>query len=120
MHLPRRPLVYLTYLFYHFLRLGHFPETLEEIKIIDLSKSSECPKFPQNLRSIILVSIMDELLTLLCSVCTFHQQRNPAQPTSTAANVCVTTTDRFFITVKCSKRRFQIDTGSDLCVFPAS
>jgi predicted aspartyl protease len=37
-----------------------------------------------------------------------------------AANVCTTTiiTVRLFITDRVSKRRFLIDTGSDLCVFP--
>jgi hypothetical protein len=37
-----------------------------------------------------------------------------------AANVCTTTTTTgsLFITDRVSKRRFLIDTGSDLCVFP--
>jgi hypothetical protein len=37
---------------------------------------------------------------------------------SEAENVCTTATNRLFITDKTSKRRFLIDTGSDLCVYP--
>jgi hypothetical protein len=40
------------------------------------------------------------------------------QQASTAVNVCKTVTSHLFITDKTSKRRFLIDTGSDLCVFP--
>jgi hypothetical protein len=50
--------------------------------------------------------------------CTSNMQSKLAQQTSAAAHVCTTDTDRLFITVKTSKRRFLIDTGSDLCVFP--
>jgi hypothetical protein len=35
-----------------------------------------------------------------------------------AANVCTTATGRLFITDKSTKQRFQIDTGSNLCVYP--
>jgi hypothetical protein len=35
-------------------------------------------------------------------------------------DVCATATGRIFITDKSTKQRFLIDTGSDLCVFPAS
>jgi hypothetical protein len=38
--------------------------------------------------------------------------------TSAAARVCSSDSGRLFITDKVSKRRFLIDTGSDLCVFP--
>jgi hypothetical protein len=37
-HLPRRPLVHLTHLFNHCLRLFHFPNTWKEAKIIMLPK----------------------------------------------------------------------------------
>jgi hypothetical protein len=37
---------------------------------------------------------------------------------SAATHICTTSTGRLFITDKTSKRRFLIDTGSDLCVFP--
>jgi len=36
----------------------------------------------------------------------------------TAANVCTTSSGRLFITDRVSKRRYLVDTGSDLCVFP--
>jgi len=40
------------------------------------------------------------------------------QRTLTAANVCTTRFGRLFITDRVSKRRYLVDTGSDLCVFP--
>jgi len=40
------------------------------------------------------------------------------QRTLTAANVCTTSSGRLFITDRVSKRRYLVDTGSDLCVFP--
>jgi hypothetical protein len=48
--------------------------------------------------------------------CSYRQQETLPQRTSTAANICATTTDRLFITDRISKRQFLIDTGSDLCV----
>jgi hypothetical protein len=44
-HLPRRPLVHLTHLFNHVLRLCHFPAPSKEAKIITLPKPSKNPKF---------------------------------------------------------------------------
>jgi hypothetical protein len=38
---------------------------------------------------------------------------------STAAHVCTLTTGSLYITDKFSKRRFLVDTGSDLCVYPS-
>jgi hypothetical protein len=38
--------------------------------------------------------------------------------TPAAGSVCTAATDRLFVTDKNSKRRFLIDTGSDLCVYP--
>jgi hypothetical protein len=35
-----------------------------------------------------------------------------------AADACSTPTGRLFITDRVSNLRFQVDTGSDLCVFP--
>jgi hypothetical protein len=55
-HLPRRPLVNLTHLFNHCLRLSHFPKSWMETKIIKLPKPGKDPKFPQNLRPISLLS----------------------------------------------------------------
>jgi len=34
------------------------------------------------------------------------------------ANVCTTSSGRLFISDRVSKRRYLVDTGSDLCVFP--
>jgi hypothetical protein len=34
------------------------------------------------------------------------------------ANVCTTSSGRLFITDRVSKRRYLVETGSDLCVFP--
>jgi hypothetical protein len=48
-YLPRRPLVHLTHLFNHCLRLSHFPKPWKEAK------------FPQNLSPISLLSITDKL-----------------------------------------------------------
>jgi hypothetical protein len=40
-HIPRRPLVYLTHLFDHWLRLFHFPKPWKEAKVITLPKPSK-------------------------------------------------------------------------------
>jgi hypothetical protein len=40
------------------------------------------------------------------------------QPTSKAAHVCNTITGRLFITDRLNKRKFLVDTGFDLCVYP--
>jgi hypothetical protein len=50
--------------------------------------------------------------------CAFRQQKKLEQQTSTAAPDSTTASGRLFVTDKSSKRRFLIDTGSDLCVFP--
>jgi hypothetical protein len=42
-HLPRRPMVHLTYLFNHCLRLSHFPKPWKEAKFITLPKSGKDP-----------------------------------------------------------------------------
>jgi hypothetical protein len=46
------------------------------------------------------------------------QQEKLEQQLSAAAYVNTTATDRLFITNKTRTRRFLIDTGSDLCVYP--
>jgi hypothetical protein len=60
-HLPRRPLIYLTHFFNHCLRLSHFPKPWNEAKFIRLVKPGKDPKFPQNLRSINLLSTIGKL-----------------------------------------------------------
>jgi hypothetical protein len=60
MNLPRRPLVYLTYLFNHCLRLSHFPNPWKEAKVT-LPKHCKVPKFPKKLRPFILLSTTGKL-----------------------------------------------------------
>jgi hypothetical protein len=60
-HLPKRPLVHLTHLFNPCLRLGNFPATQKEAKIITLPKLGKDLKFPQNLRPISLLSTTGQL-----------------------------------------------------------
>jgi hypothetical protein len=60
-HLPRRPLVHLTHLFNHCIRLSHFPVSWKESKVITLPKPGKDPKFPQNLRPISLLSTTGKL-----------------------------------------------------------
>jgi hypothetical protein len=55
-HLPRRPLVNLTHLINHCIRLSHFPATWKEVKEVALPKSGKVPKFRQNLRPVSLLS----------------------------------------------------------------
>lgn len=52
--------------------------------------------------------------------CAYHQQGTLAQQTSAAAYVYTTITRRLFVTDRHSKQQFLIDTGSGVCVFPAS
>jgi hypothetical protein len=49
-HLPRRPLVHLTNLINHCIRLSHFPSSWKEAKVVALPKPGKDPKFSQNLR----------------------------------------------------------------------
>jgi hypothetical protein len=60
-HLPRWPLVHITHLFNHCLRLCHFPNPWKEAKVITLPKPGKDPKFPLNLRPISLLSITGKL-----------------------------------------------------------
>jgi hypothetical protein len=55
-HLPSLPLVHLTHLFNHCLRLSHFPEPWKETKVMTLPKAGNDPKFHQDLRPISLLS----------------------------------------------------------------
>jgi hypothetical protein len=50
--------------------------------------------------------------------CSYSQQEKLTERTSTVAHVCTPTNGHFFITDRINKRRFLIDTGSDLCVYP--
>jgi hypothetical protein len=55
-HLPRRPLVHLTHLINHCIRLSHFPSSWKEAKVVALPKPGKDSKFPQNSRPISLLS----------------------------------------------------------------
>jgi hypothetical protein len=60
-HLPRKPLVHLTHLFNHCLRLSYFPKPWKEAKVMTLPKPGKDPKLPQNLRPISLLSTSGKL-----------------------------------------------------------
>jgi hypothetical protein len=60
-HLPRRSLFHVNHLFNHYLRPCHFPASWKEAGIIALPKPGKKPKFPENLRSISLLSTMGKL-----------------------------------------------------------
>jgi hypothetical protein len=61
-HLPRRPLLRLTHLCNHCLRLSHFPEPLKEVEVITLLKPGKDPEFHKNLCPISLLSTTGKLL----------------------------------------------------------
>jgi hypothetical protein len=50
--------------------------------------------------------------------CAYHQQEKQAPKKPMAASVCTTTTALFFVTDRCTKQRFLVDTGSRISVFP--
>jgi hypothetical protein len=60
-HFPRRPLVHLTHLFNHYLRLYNFPLPWKEARVISLQKAGTDSKFPKNLRPISLLSTTGKL-----------------------------------------------------------
>jgi hypothetical protein len=60
-HLPRTPLVHLTHLFNHCIRLSHFPKSWKGVKVITLQKPGKDPRFPQNVRPITLLSTTGKL-----------------------------------------------------------
>jgi hypothetical protein len=59
-HLQRH-LLYLTHLFDHCLRIGHFPAPCKEAKVANLPKTSKDPKFPKKIRPISLLSTTGKL-----------------------------------------------------------
>jgi hypothetical protein len=61
-HLSRRPLVHMTNLLNHCLRLYHFPSPWKEAKVITLPKPGKDQTFPQNLLPISLSSTAVKLL----------------------------------------------------------
>jgi hypothetical protein len=79
-HLPRRPLVHLTNLFNHCIRLSHFPVSWKEAKAITLPKPGKDLKFPQNLRPISLLSTTGKLFEkVILKVVQMHfEGRRPA------------------------------------------
>jgi hypothetical protein len=60
-HLPIRPLVHLTHLINHYVRLSNFPTPFKEANMIALPKPGKDPKFPQYLRPISLLSTTGKL-----------------------------------------------------------
>jgi hypothetical protein len=60
-HLPRRPMVHLTHLINHCVRLSHFNTSWKEAKVVALQKPGKEPKFPQNLRPICLLPSMGKV-----------------------------------------------------------
>jgi hypothetical protein len=64
-HIPRRPLVHLTHLINHCIRLSHFPTSWKEAKVVALPKPGKDPKFPQKLRPISLLSSMGKVFEKL-------------------------------------------------------
>jgi hypothetical protein len=60
-HLPRRPLVCLTPLFNHCLRLTHFLKLWKEAKVIMLPKPGKDPEFPRTFRLTSLLSTTGKL-----------------------------------------------------------
>jgi hypothetical protein len=65
----RRPLVNMTDLFNHCLRLPHFPNPWKEAKLITLPKPGKDPKFPQNLGPISLLSTTGKLFEKVILKC---------------------------------------------------
>jgi hypothetical protein len=61
MALPRIPLVHLTHLINHRIRLSHFPTSWKEAKVVALPKPGKDPKFSQNLRPVSLLSSTGEV-----------------------------------------------------------
>jgi hypothetical protein len=72
MHLPRRPLVHLTHLINHCLRLSLFPLPWKDTKILTLPKPGKDSKFPQNLRPISLLSTMGKLFEVIPTIVQRH------------------------------------------------
>jgi hypothetical protein len=60
-HVPRRPLVHLTYVINYCLMLSHFPKSWKEARVIPVPKQGKDPKFPQNIRPINLLPTTDKL-----------------------------------------------------------
>jgi hypothetical protein len=54
-HFRRRPLVHLTQMINHCIRLSHFPASWKEAKVVALPKLGKDPKIPQNVRQISLL-----------------------------------------------------------------
>jgi hypothetical protein len=66
-HPPRKPLVHLTCLINHCIRLSHFPTYQKEAKVVALLKPGKNPKFPQNLRAISLLPSTDKVFEKVLS-----------------------------------------------------
>jgi hypothetical protein len=76
-HLPKRPIVHLTHLINHCIRLSHFPAPWKEAKVIALLEPGKDPKFPQNLRPISLLSSTDKVFEkVILEIVKRHIQKN--------------------------------------------
>jgi hypothetical protein len=60
-HLPRSPLVHLTHLINHCIRLSHFSASWKEAKVVALPKPHKDPKLPKNLRPISILPLTGKL-----------------------------------------------------------
>jgi hypothetical protein len=75
-HLPRRPLVQLTHIFNHCLRLSYFPNDRKEAKVITLPKPDKDPKFSLNLRPIRPLSTTGTLFEKVIQIVQRHLDKN--------------------------------------------
>jgi hypothetical protein len=91
-HLPRRPLVHLTHLFNHCLRLSYFSKPWKEAKFITLPKPGKDPKFPQKLRPISLLSTTGKLFEkVILKIVQRHMKKEAFLMQASLVSVPVTT-----------------------------
>jgi hypothetical protein len=93
-HLPRRPLVHLTHLFNQCIRLSYFPKSWKEAKVVALPKPGKDPKFPQNVRLIILLSSTGKVFVKgILEIAKRHiEERNMLNASQFGFRACYSTT----------------------------